>query len=144
MNNRKIYTYALIALLAIVSLSCNPDDGPATPRATEIAFEKLAGQWTLGQFGSIKVDGSDVSANYPDFALSFTDGGYTTTNAGELFSASGTWEWADESGRVVTLDDGKSININQLTPSKFVFSFTKSDGPVRAGVAGNYVITVEK
>lgn len=144
MNTKRIYNYMLIAALAIVSLSCNPDDGPADPRATELAFEKLAGQWTLGQFGSIKVDGSDVSANYSGFALSFTDGGYTTTNAGELFSASGTWEWADESGGVVNLDDGKTININQLTLKKFVFSFTKSDGPVRAGIAGNYVITVEK
>lgn len=144
MKIRSIYTYTLMAALAILSISCTPDDGPATPKATEIAFEKLAGQWTLGQFGSIKLDGADVSANYAGFALSFTNGGYTTTNAGELFNASGTWDWADEAGRVVTLDDGKTVNIQQLTPNKFVFSFTKSDGPVRAGLAGNYVITVEK
>ena len=71
-------------------------------------------------------------------------GTYTTTNAGDLFKASGTWEWAGESAEVVNLDDGKVVNINSLTTSKFVFSFTKSDGPVRAGLAGNYVITVEK
>ena len=144
MKIRSIYTQIILTIVAISALSCTPDDGPASPKATEIAFEKLAGQWTLGQFGSIKVDGADVSANYSGFALSFTDGGYTTTNAGELFNASGTWDWADESGRVVTLDDGKTVNIQQLTPNKFVFSFTKSDGPVRAGLAGNYVITVEK
>lgn len=144
MNTKGIYTYTLMALVAIICFSCNPDDGPGDPLATELAFEKLAGQWTLGQFSSIKVDGSDVSANYSGFALSFTDGGYTTTNAGDLFSASGTWEWADESGGVVSLDDGKTINIQQLTLTKFVFSFTKTDGPVRAGIAGNYVITVEK
>ncbi|WP_420387525.1 hypothetical protein [Roseivirga sp.] len=144
MKIRSIYSYTLMAMIAMLSLSCGPDDGPATPRATDVAFEKLAGQWTLGQFGSIKVDGADVSANYPGFALSFTSTSYTTTNAGDLFRASGTWEWSDESGRVVDLDDGKVINIQQLTPSKFVFSFTKSDGPVRAGIAGNYVITVEK
>ena len=144
MKIRYIHTILLALAISLMSTSCNPDDGPADPRATEIAFEKLAGQWTLGQFGSIKVDGADVSANYPDFGLSFTDGSYTTTNAGELFNASGTWDWSDESGRTVDLDDGKIINIQQLTPIKFVFSFTKSDGPVRAGVAGNYIITVEK
>ena len=144
MKIRYIHTILLALTISLISTSCNPDDGPADPRATEIAFEKLAGQWTLGQFGSIKVDGADVSANYPDFGLSFTDGAYTTTNAGELFNASGTWDWSDESGRTVDLDDGKIINIQQLTPIKFVFSFTKSDGPVRAGVAGNYIITVEK
>ena len=143
MNNRKIYTYALVAILAIVSLSCDPDD-PVEPSIQDLTFEKLAGDWTLGQFGSIKVDGSDVSANYPGFALSFAEGTYTTTNAGDLFRASGTWEWAGESAAAVNLDDGKVVSINSLTTTKFVFSFTKQDGPVRAGIAGNYVITVEK
>ena len=143
MNNRKIYTFVLMAALALFSLSCDPDD-PMEPSLQELAFEKLSGQWTLGQFGSIKVDGSNVSANYPGFALSFANGTYTTTNAGDLFKASGTWEWAGESAEVVNLDDGKVVNINSLTTSKFVFSFTKSDGPVRAGLAGNYVVTVEK
>ena len=141
--NRK-YTHILILALAIMSFSCTPDDGPADPRAIDLAFEKLAGQWSFGQFGSIKVDGADLSPNYPGFALSFTNGGYTTTNAGDLFNASGTWEWSDETGRTVDLYDGKTINIQQLTLTKFVFSFTKSDGPVRAGIVGNYVITVEK
>lgn len=144
MKIKSIYTYLFMAALTVLSLSCDPDDFPAGPSEQDLTFEKLAGQWTLGQFSSIKVDGSDVSANYSGFALSFADGTYTTTNAGDLFRASGTWEWASGSAAVVNLDDGKVININSLTTSKFVFSFNKADGPVRAGIAGNYVITVEK
>mgnify|MGYP005817246683 CR=1 FL=1 len=124
-------------------MACNNDD-PIAPTEQELIFETLAGQWTLGQFGSIKVDGANVSPNYPGFALSFASGTYTTSNAGNLFSASGTWEWVDEEATQVILDDGKLITIDLLNTGKFVFSFTKSDGPVRAGVAGNYVITVLK
>ena len=144
MKIKSIYTLTLIAVLALLSLGCEQKDDGTGPSIQDLAYEKLAGQWTLGQFGSIKVDGSNVSANYPGFALSFANGTYTTTNAGDLFKASGTWQWAGESAEVVNLDDGKVVNINSLTTSKFVFSFTKSDGPVRAGLAGNYVITVEK
>lgn len=135
--------YMLILAVAMVALSCKSDD-PDVPNAKELAFEKLSGQWGLGQTGSIKVDGSNVSPNYPGFALSFTDGGYTTTNAGDLFNASGTWEWTDEDAQTLTLDDGKLIMINSLTTTEFIFSFTKSEGSVRAGIEGNYVVTVIK
>ena len=145
MKIRSIYTYTLILALALFSLlSCTPDDGPVEPSLQGLTYENLAGDWTLGQFGSIKLDGADVSANYDGFALSFTEGAYTTINAGDLLSSSGTWEWVDDEATQVTLDDGKVITISSLSSTKFVFSFTKSDGPVRAGLAGNYTITVEK
>ena len=144
MKIKSIYALTLIAVMALLSLGCKQKDDGTGPSIQDLAYEKLAGQWTLGEFGSIKLEGADVSPNYPGFALSFADGTYTTTNAGDLFKASGTWEWADQSAAVVNLDDGKVVNIQQLTFSKFVFSFTKSDGPVRAGMAGNYVIRVEK
>ena len=144
MEIKSKYIGIIILTITLIGASCNPDDFPSGPTEQELTYEKLAGQWELGQFSSIKVDGSDVSANYSGFALSFADGTYTTTNAGDLFRANGTWEWADESAATVNLDDGKVININSLTTSKFVFSFNKADGPVRAGIAGNYVITVEK
>lgn len=144
MKKREIISIIIILGLVLLAFACTPDDGPVEPGLQELTFENLAGQWTLGQFGSIKLDGADVSANYAAFALSFEDGTYTTTNAGDLFNSSGTWEWVDVDATQVQLDDGKLVTINSLNSSKFVFSFTKSDGPVRAGLAGNYVITVEK
>lgn len=143
MKKREIVTIVIIIGLLLLAFACSPDD-PIEPSLQDLTYENLAGDWTLGQFSSIKIDGSDVSANYDGFALSFSEGTYTTTNAGDLFSSSGTWEWADVDATLVSLDDGKVISIQSLTPAKFVFSFTKSDGPVRAGLAGNYTITVEK
>jgi hypothetical protein len=136
--------YALLILMLTLIASCKTND-PAAPDDRALAFEKLAGSWTLGSSGSIMVDGQDASLNYDGFSLSFTDGGYATINGGDLFNASGTWAWANAEAGEITLDNSRSIVIISLSENEFTFSFTSSGNRgVRAGVAGNYVITVVK
>ncbi|OEK04028.1 hypothetical protein [Roseivirga misakiensis] len=138
--------YLLLLFISCLYLSCGNDDAP--PNAQELAFERLAGTWDLANGGSIIIDGEDASLNYPNFGLSFTDGGYNTMNAGELFSASGTWEWANEEAGEITLDRLRTIIINDLTETNFQFSFTFTGSGGEAnlidGISGNYVITVKK
>jgi len=145
MKTRHLYT--LLVLLFVVGLACSPDDN-AEPTAQELAFEILSGSWDLTQGGSIVVDGQDLSLNYPGFGLSFTNGGYGTTNAEDLFNASGTWTWADDEAQMITLDDGKQITIRSLNETEFVFSFSFSGSGGQAnlvdGIAGSYVISVNK
>lgn len=135
-----------IALLIIGFLtSCGIDDDVELSEAQELAFEKLAGQWTLknGE-GSIKLDGADISINYPGFSISYDDGTYSTTNAGTLFRASGTWEWQDEEASLILIDDGKEVTLVDLTDTSFIFSFNYAEGSRRAGLPGDYVIQVLK
>jgi hypothetical protein len=140
---KSIKTYALLILVLTLIASCKKD--PAAPDDRALAFEKLAGSWALGSTGSIMVDGQDASLNYDGFSMSFTDGGYATINAGDLFNASGTWAWANAEAGEITLDNNRSLVIISLNENEFTFSFTSSgNGGVRAGVAGNYVITVVK
>lgn len=138
--------YLIAIFVLIIGLSCGGDDAP--PSLQEQAFERLAGAWDLTQGGSIVVDGVDASLNFPGFTLSFTDGGFNTTNAGDLFNATGTWEWADTDAQRLRLDDGKLITIVNLTETEFEFSFQFSGtGGVAngaEGTAGNYVIKVNK
>lgn len=134
----------IMVLAGSLLLSCAGDD-PSGPTAQELAFEKLAGNWTFGTSGSITLDGQDVSLNYPGFSLSFADGTYQTLNAGDLFRASGTWSWANEEAGSVLLDTGEEATIITLTETDFQFSFTHSGtGGEAAGTAGNYVVTLEK
>lgn len=147
MKTLKHHTITLsIALLLLPAfLACGGDDTPDEPTAQELALEVLAGQWTLNSGGSILLDGRDVSANYPGFALSFTDGSYTTTNAGELFNATGTWTWVGDSDRMITVDDGKQLNIQILTANELEFSFQLTgSGGEATGITGSYVVTVTK
>lgn len=145
---KTLFKTIVIVLVCFFSVSsCGSGSSEDGPSATDLAFEKLAGQWALGASGRILLDDIDVSNNYTGFALSFTDDTYTTTNAAELFRASGTWEWADqEAGRVI-LDGLQEVNIVTLTESRFIFSFnftTGNDRPVRAGFNGFYEITMNK
>lgn len=148
MKKQTGYLYLLgLALSCVVTLvlACGGDEDPT---AQELAFEKLSGSWDLTQGGSIIIDGQDATANFTGFALSFTDGAYTTTNAGDMFRASGTWEWVDEEARQLSIDDGKTITIVELTENLLVFSFT-SDGNAGTanhgeGIAGNYTININQ
>jgi hypothetical protein len=142
MKTKQRYLNILLFMLLAISTSCRGDDDP-TPQ--EFAFEKLRGTWDLSQGGSITIDGQDASANFAGFSLSFTESGYATTNAGDLFRASGTWEWLNEVARRFSLDDGKVITIIELTEDRFTFNFTNNSiGGVASGIAGNYIITVNK
>lgn len=133
----------IFLLLFIFSLnSCFPDDTSVEPSEQELATELISATWRLG---TIFVDDIDRTLHYPGFSFTFSDGTYQSTNAGELFNASGTWEWGSETTiNEILLDDGKVLNIQSFTTSQLVFSFTQSDGGVRYGIAGNYVVTLIK
>ena len=144
MKTLRIITSVLAIVALIKFSSCSPDD-PTSPTLQQLAFEKLAGDWILGTVGSIVVDGQDLSLNYPGFSLSFTDGGYATSNAGDLFNATGTWTWTDEEAGEVSLDDGKVLTIATLTENVFKFTFDfAGTGGVANGIGGSYEITVVK
>lgn len=105
---------SLILIISLLFFACG-SDGASEPSAQEAAFAKLSGQWTMGSSGSIILDGQDISLNFANFSLSFANGTYQTTNAGDLFSASGTWEWVNENARQLILDSGEEVNIQNLT-----------------------------
>ncbi len=138
---RKINIYVVLVLSLVLGLSsCNPDDGPSLQ---DEAFELLEGEWTFGTTGSILLDGEDLSLNFPGFSLSFANGTYQTSNGGDLFRATGTWEWLNEEAKQITLDTGEEVTIVNLTESVFEFSFFHT-GSAAAGIRGNYTIKVVK
>jgi hypothetical protein len=136
--------YLLFLVLFISIASCGGgDDGPALPTDQELAQEILEATWSLGGGGAITLDGRNVANNYNGFTLNIADGTFTTTNAGDLFPASGTWQWVGETDNQVRTGEGKEITISDLSETTFTFSFTKSSGNSVAGVSGNYVITLK-
>lgn len=136
------------ALMVLVITSCGGggDDTPTPPEETpqEIAQALLEANWTIASGGSITLDGGDVSNRYDGFALDIDDGTFTTTNAGDLFPATGTWSWVGTTDNQVTTGNGKSITITELTSTRIVFSFQKTNGNVAAGVPGSYIVTLTR
>ena len=142
----QIILIAVFTITLTLGMSCGGGDDD--PSLQELAFEKLSGSWDISQGGSIMIDGQDGSLNFQGFSLSFTDGGYNTTNAGELFNALGTWEWVDDEAQLIDLDDGKRLTIVSLTETELVFSFqfNGQGGQANHGesIAGSYIITVNQ
>lgn len=141
LNNRIVLVMCLLTIT--LSQSCGGDDGPTEPSAQELAYEDLAGNW---QLESISLDNQDVILNYAGLILMFSTGSYTTQNAGDLFRASGTWQWADETtASRLNMDDGKEITIQSLSATRIQFSFSQSgNGGVAAGTGGSYRLTLTK
>ena len=148
MKTIKSQTYIITLLTITLTLGLSCGGGDDDPSAQELAFEMLSGSWDISQGGSIVIDGQDGSLNFQGFSLSFTDGGYTTTNAGELFGALGTWEWVDEEAQLIDLDDGKRLTLVSLTDTELVFSFQFDGQGGQANhsdsIAGSYTITVNQ
>ena len=140
--------YCVIVLLGLVMLSaCGGSD------SVPVDEESLAlnGDWVLPTSGGgVVVDGIDRSLNFVGFKISLgsdTNGQektYRTSNAGDLFRASGTWDWGSENKNSLVLSEGKTLNIQSQSSSRLVFTFTFTDGGVRSGISGNYTLTLEK
>lgn len=143
--NDTVCIWIFVFFLIITFTNCGGDDGPGEPTTQEVAFELLSGNWTLENGGSVKLDGEDITANFSGFGVSFGDGTYGTTAGGDLFKASGTWQWVDDSDRQVLLDDGKEVRLTDLSETDLTFTFQfAGSGGVVAGLAGNYTISLRK
>ena len=106
--------YCVIVLLGLVMLSaCGGSD------SVPVDEESLAlnGDWVLPTSGGgVVVDGIDRSLNFVGFKISLgsdTNGQektYRTSNAGDLFRASGTWDWVSDSKNSMMLSEGKTLS----------------------------------
>ena len=147
MMKRVVKQYVIVLMGLLILSSCGGSD--AEPVDEEALG--LNGNWALSAVGGgIIVDGVDRSLNFVGFKISFdsdTNGQdkiYRTSNAGNLFSASGTWDWGSESKNSMVLSEGKTLSIQAQQPSRLVLTFTYTDGGVRSGISGNYTLTLEK
>jgi hypothetical protein len=136
--------YFVILILSLSIMSCGGgDDGPPSPTPQEAAEALLIGAWDLSG-GSITLDGVDVSSKYNGFVVTIGAQSLNTSNGGDLFTATGTWQWSGESDSEFITGSGKEIVINTLTTSTFSFSFTKTAGNSPSGIPGIYVINLSK
>lgn len=141
-NSERILVILLGVVFGLMFLLGCGEETDLTPSLQEEVFEALSGDWGLNNgAGRILLDGKDVSANFPNFSLSFDDGTYNTTGGGDLFEATGTWEWLDEEAQQLKLNDGKEVTIILLNVHRFTFSFMQT-GSRAAGLPGAYEISV--
>ena len=93
----------------------------------------------------VTIDGADQTNLYAGLTLHFTTTDFTTTNGGTVWPASGQWEFADETGKVVIRSDDIEITIQDIQVNQLVFAFhwpTTTFGPGRlSSIEGQHVFT---
>ena len=100
------------------------------------------------QVQTVQVDAVDKTTVYKDLKLTFTATGFTATGGGSVWPATGTWKFADDTGKVITRGDGLSINLMEVSATKLVLTLTWTkttlDGGRVEAVAGQNVFTFGK
>lgn len=119
----KSLKYSILVLLSIVAMlsSCKNDED-AAPSEQERVTEMLTagGTWTLS---SAKVDGTERSDIYAGLTINFTSTGFTTTNGGELWPASGTWHFESGSDDTIVFDNGMTVTVTSVSEDELHINF---------------------
>ena len=111
---------ALVAMAfgVIISVQGCKDEVPETDRVKGILKSSA---WKVQ---SVSVDNTDQTSVYKGLTLSFTDAGYTSTNGGVVWPASGTWVFADGNAKTITRSDNLAVTITEVTDTKLVLTLT--------------------
>jgi hypothetical protein len=137
-----IYSLSIICILFLL-VSCGED---ATKSETDRVKEILgSGTWKVQ---NVSVSSTDQTALYKNLTLSFTDTNYTTANGANVWPATGTWAFTDDSAKAILRNDGTTITVSEATDTKLVLSFDWANTTIGSGrmesIKGAHVFTFGK
>ena len=125
----------VMVLSGVLLLSdCGSKSDPTPAAATEpqrVTGLMKTGTWKVQ---SVTVDGTDQSALFKNFTLSFTDAGFASVNGSAVWPSSGTWKFVNDQATSFTRDDGLVVTIQSVSSTQLIISlvWTKTTlGPGR-------------
>lgn len=142
----KLIAIVILSILVIQISGCKSKDDNPTPSATDAVKAKLtaANPWNIQ---TATVDGVDQTALYKGLTLTFTATGFTSTNGGTVWPASGTWLFNNTEGTSIKRDDGLIIAI-EVTDTTLKLSYTLANTTLGGGrvesLKGAQVLTFTK
>ena len=137
-----ISSLSFVILLSHCGGSKSNDPAPVTEPQSVTSLMKT-GTWKIH---SVSVDGTDQSALFKNFTLSFTDANFSSVNGSAVWPASGTWKFVSDQATSFTRDDGLVVTIQNVSSTSLIISlvWTKTTlGPGRIeSVKGTTVFTM--
>jgi hypothetical protein len=119
-----------------------------SPSMEDQQMQKMMGTWKAS---SVQVDGTDITDQYTNFALTFFKSGSTkemvATNPGYVFySGTDVWDFAASSraSKIIRSSDGIEMNV-QVTQSNLMLTFNvpvASNGGRISGMSGNFTFNL--
>ncbi len=134
----------LIHLSGCSGAAADPTPAPAS-KQDEVKAILTSPTWKMQ---SVTVDGADKTSIYKDLSLKFSASGFTSTNGGAVWPASGTWSFTNADATAVKRDDGLEVKLQEVTASSLKLALTWSKttlGPGRIeSVSGQHVFSFGK
>lgn len=118
MRVNHVIVATLFLTLFTVLLACDNDEINEAERVKSIL---IGSAWNVE---SVFVSGTDQTSVYSGLQINFSDTGYTAQNGGSVWTASGTWNFTDETAKAFLRNDGLSVSIIELEQKKLVLELT--------------------
>ena len=108
-------SFSILSLLAlsIVLFSCGKDD---PSQADKVRSMLTSGAWKVQ---SVTVDDQDALDFFTNLSVTFTKTGFTTSNPGPIWPASGSWDFSNAEATHILRGDGLDITIDALSDTEF-------------------------
>jgi hypothetical protein len=136
-------TLAILSGLLFIQ-SCGSKGSDPSP-VDQMKAILIAGTWNLQ---TVSVDGVDKTSVYTGLTIKFTGDNFTATNGRAVWPASGTWQFADDTGKNIIRGDGLPIAIEEATATKLVLKFNWNQNTLGSGrissVKGQNIFTFGK
>jgi hypothetical protein len=144
--NKWVLTFLSSATLIILILlsGCSGGD-PTVSKQDEVKSKLTSPTWKMQ---SVIVDGTDQSGVYKDLSLKFSATGFTSTNGGAVWPASGTWAFTNENATAVKRDDGLEVQLLEVSETSLKLALLWSKTTLGHGrsksVSGQHEFTFAK
>ena len=139
----RILTMSVVVAILFLS-ACKGGGEPSLSKQDDVKAKLTASPWKVS---TVMVDGVDKSAIYNALGLIFTNTGFTATNGGAIWPASGTWTFTSTDATAITRNDGLVITLTDVTATslKLSLNWTKNTlGGRTESVNGQHVFTFGK
>ncbi len=152
-NYTKTLATALLLIATVATLihlsGCSGAAADPTPavvsKQDEVKAKLTSPTWKMQ---SVTVDGTDKTSIYKDLSLKFSASGFTSTNGGVVWPASGTWSFTTADATAIKRDDGLVVTLQEVTDTSLKLALTWSKttlGPGRIeSVSGQNVFSFGK
>ena len=144
----KLYSSAFTCMMLLLLIAgCGGSDPTPTPvsKQDEVKAKLTLPTWKMQ---SVTVDGADKTSLYKDLTLKFTASGFTSTNGGVIWPATGTWSFTTADATAVKRDDGLVVTLQEVTDTSLKLALTWSKTTLGSGriesVSGQHVFSFGK
>ncbi|UXX79871.1 hypothetical protein N7E81_01970 [Reichenbachiella carrageenanivorans] len=148
---KKINPIHILLLVLLSALVGCGDDSSNIPEEEEHS-RLIAGTWVLGENSQVLRDGNDITLDYQDFSIFFTEqfGYYAEGDPNNIIYPQGTWQYVDGNfGQIVLNEDERPIAValaqdNTVLTITFTNDTNEPLGARSKGITGSYTFILSK